>query len=83
MSAQNVLPLLLELASQILGVDDLGPDDQFFELGSNSVQVLQLMTTLEKDHGVVVELEDLLEAPTFAELAALCTVGQVPAGPRT
>ncbi|MFD6624400.1 acyl carrier protein [Streptomyces diastaticus] len=72
MSHERSLAILLELSGDILGVE-LEPSDHFFERGGNSLQVLRLVTAMERDHGMRVELQHLLNSPNFADLATHCT----------
>lgn len=49
--------------------DQLQPDDDFFDLGGNSLNGTQVINHLEKEFGTVVTFEDLLEYGTSARLA--------------
>ena len=37
--------------SEVLGIDDLGPEDDFFELGGDSLMSVSLIFRLEKELG--------------------------------
>ncbi|MFP2932573.1 amino acid adenylation domain-containing protein, partial [Pyxidicoccus sp. 3LG] len=60
---------LVELWRERLGVADIGPDDNFLELGGNSLMAAQLLTRLREAFQVQIPLSDLFEAPTVATLA--------------
>jgi len=52
------------LMSEMLEIDDMALDDNFFEVGGNSMLALQLMTKLEQQSGAKVSLLDVVRAPT-------------------
>jgi natural product biosynthesis luciferase-like monooxygenase protein/amino acid adenylation domain-containing protein len=60
---------LVELWRERLGVTEIGPDDNFLELGGNSLMAAQLLTRLRDTFQVQLPLSDLFEAPTVASLA--------------
>lgn len=55
----------------VLGVDDVGPHDDFFDLGGNSLIVAEALAALSDRVGVELPLRSLFEAPTAAEMAEL------------
>ncbi|GID90950.1 phosphopantetheine-binding protein [Amorphoplanes digitatis] len=61
--------ILLRLWRESLGVADAGPDDDFFELGGDSLVATQLVARLREELGVAVTLLTVFENPTVAELA--------------
>ena len=48
------------------------PEDNFFGLGGNSLQMTQMLWTVETKAGVKVSLIEFLEDPTPRALARLC-----------
>jgi len=54
----------------VLGLDEVGIDDDFFSLGGDSLGVLELITAMSEDHAVSVRSVDLVECPTLGEFAA-------------
>jgi amino acid adenylation domain-containing protein len=58
---------------RILGIDAVSPDADFFLLGGHSLQVLELIETLARTYGVVLDVEDFLENPTIAALQTTIT----------
>jgi acyl carrier protein len=59
------------LFSDTIKVDDIAPDDNFFEVGGNSMLALQMMAKLEAESGVTISLLDVVRAATPRELASL------------
>ncbi len=55
--------------ARVLGLDRVGADDDFFELGGDSLSAVELLTGLSDAFGVELSVADLLESPTPAALA--------------
>lgn len=60
-----------ETWAELLGVSDIGVDDDFFALGGNSFMLTQLLKRLRREVAVPLAPRDLYQAPTVASLAAL------------
>jgi acyl carrier protein len=58
-----------QLFSELLEVDDVTTEDNFFDLGGSSVLALRLLLEVEKRWGVTLSLIDVLHHPTAAGLA--------------
>ncbi|MFI8720079.1 condensation domain-containing protein, partial [Stenotrophomonas sp. NPDC077464] len=82
---------LVEVWQQVLGVPQVGVDDDFFALGGNSLLVTRVLTGARRATGATVALSAFFEAPTVAGMAAhlrltgtdptvLPVPGQAPAG---
>jgi thioesterase domain-containing protein/aryl carrier-like protein len=55
----------------MLGVQQISIDDDFFELGGQSLIALRVFNRIRKQHGVELPLSVLFQAPTIAATAAL------------
>ena len=55
---------------RVLELEQVGVEDDFFELGGDSLSAVELLASLSDALGVELEAADLLEAPTPAALAA-------------
>lgn len=54
---------------QVLGIKDIGVDDNFFDLGGDSLIIVQILQELKRDIKADLTINDLLNANTIAELA--------------
>jgi acyl carrier protein len=62
---------LRQLWSHTLGIDDIGLDDDFFDLGGNSLSAIELMSQVRDVFDVELTIGFLFEAPTLSELTEL------------
>ena len=62
---------LADMWRELLGVEQVAHDDDFFDLGGHSLMAIRLMTRIKRELGVRFELSTVFEAPTVASLAAL------------
>ncbi|MUM31547.1 non-ribosomal peptide synthetase, partial [Mycolicibacterium sp. CBMA 361] len=61
--------ILAEIFAQVLGVQRVGLDDSFFDLGGDSLSAMRLIGAVNSSLGVDLSVRALFEAPTVAELA--------------
>ncbi|MCB1057986.1 MAG: AMP-binding protein, partial [Acidobacteria bacterium] len=59
---------LAALWAELLGIEAVGVDDDFLDLGGHSLMATRLLARLRREHGVELELQDLFAAPTVARL---------------
>src|SRR5205085_12495543 len=63
--------MLAEVWRELLGIDDVAPDDDFFALGGHSLAAVRLFARIRKQYSVDLPLATLFQAPTLGALAAL------------
>ena len=61
--------LLAQIWCEVIGLDEVGVHDNFFDLGGHSVLVTQIVGRIRKLFDVNVGLRTVFERPTIAELA--------------
>ncbi|HEX6346255.1 amino acid adenylation domain-containing protein, partial [Umezawaea sp.] len=61
--------LFADIWRRVLGVDRVGRHDNFFDLGGDSIRSIQILGRV-RDAGFTVGLQEFLDAPTLADLAA-------------
>ena len=62
---------LAEIWAQILGVERVGVQDDFFELGGDSLAAADLVVQVQKVFGLTLPLTILMQAPTVESLAGV------------
>ena len=62
---------LAELWAELLGVAEVGVDDDLFDLGAHSLMAMKALTQIRDRFNVNLSLRNLFEAPTVAGLAAM------------
>ena len=60
----------------LLGIKEVGIDDDFFELGGHSLTAIQVLSQLSDQCGVSLSLATLFEEPTVADLAHYIEISQ-------
>ncbi|MEM7351602.1 MAG: amino acid adenylation domain-containing protein, partial [Acidobacteriota bacterium] len=68
-----VAELLAGLWSEVLGLGDIGPEDDFFALGGHSLLATQVVSRLNRQLDIELPLSAFFEQPTVAGLAAYMT----------
>ena len=62
---------LARIWQEILGVDSISPDQNYFDLGGDSSLAVQMFAQIEKTFKIKLPLATLYEAPTIDELAKI------------
>jgi amino acid adenylation domain-containing protein len=65
----SVEELLVNIWIQLLGVEQIGVHDNFFQLGGHSLNATQVISRVRRAFEVEIPLSSLLETPTVAALA--------------
>ncbi|MBF6331099.1 amino acid adenylation domain-containing protein [Nocardia transvalensis] len=68
--AVGVERVIADVFAQVLGVDSVGPDDDFYALGGDSLLVLQVCA-IAGQRGVQISARDVITHPSVAQLARI------------
>lgn len=65
----DVQQRLIAIWAELLGTEQIGPDDDFFELGGHSLMATRVLSRIDEAFGVRLALRDVFDAPTVRRLA--------------
>jgi phthiocerol/phenolphthiocerol synthesis type-I polyketide synthase E len=71
---------LTRIWQELLGVEPIAPDQNYFDLGGDSSLAVHLFVQIEKTFNVKLPIFTLFEAPTIGELAQVLRRDTAPAG---
>src|SRR3954451_20949830 len=71
--SESTIALVQATFAHVLNLNAVGPDDDFFELGGNSLIVATAVARLGERLGIDLPMRALFEAPTPIEMAELVT----------
>ncbi|ONI91597.1 hypothetical protein ALI22I_08260 [Saccharothrix sp. ALI-22-I] len=75
----SVLDALREMWTEALGMPQIDPGDDFFDLGGNSLTAVEVMTSVRRRFAIDLSIASLFEHPTLAGLAGeLSALGAKP-----
>lgn len=69
--SNNIEQTLASMWQEVLGIKQVSYDDNFFDLGGNSLIALRLFTKIEQTFGKNLPLATLYKAPTISQLASI------------
>ena len=62
--------LLAQLFAEVLGLEQFGMEESFFDLGGHSIGATRLISRIRATFGVTLELDEVFDTPTVAGIAA-------------
>jgi amino acid adenylation domain-containing protein len=68
---QKTQNFIADIWRDLLGIDNISKDSNFFELGGDSVCASQVLMRLSDQMGIILSLGDLFENPTLADISKL------------
>ncbi len=67
---------IVKICKDILGVEEVGIDDNFFSLGGHSLNAMQLTTRVVKDLQVDLPIHQIFDTPILRDIAAYITAAK-------
>jgi acyl carrier protein len=67
---------LTQIWAEVLSFDQVGINDNFFDLGGHSLAATQIISRVVKRFRLELPIQSLFQAPTVAEMAAVITQSQ-------
>ena len=68
---------LVDIWQDVLQREKIGIDSSFFSLGGHSLKAVQVITRIQKEFNIKIELKELYEEPTISNLASYITSIQI------
>lgn len=79
MDRREIEPAVSAIWAEVLRVDSVGPNDDFFALGGNSLLAVRMIGLVHERLGVDVPAQRLIKCRTVSELAEALAQGADPA----
>ena len=74
----KISEILIDIWKSLTGLNQIGPDDNFFDLGGQSLLALQIMVRIKEEFKVNISLKSFYDNPTINKLSSLITTDKVP-----
>ncbi|MFF0585144.1 amino acid adenylation domain-containing protein [Streptomyces sp. NPDC003781] len=74
---------MARVIQDLLGVDELGPEDSLYDLGADSLTLISLIARIEDDYGVEFDLASFSHRVSLTEILKHVEAALTPAGPIT
>jgi acyl carrier protein len=68
--------VLAGIWSEVLGVEEIGIEDEFFALGGHSLQAMQVASRVRRAFEIELPLEKIFTGPTIAQMATVVVQAQ-------
>lgn len=62
---------LIEIWQELFGIEEIGTQDDFFDLGGHSILAVQMLIRIRDSFGLEIELSKLFQQSTLAEISRL------------
>ncbi|MBD3184085.1 AMP-binding protein, partial [Candidatus Poribacteria bacterium] len=62
---------LTDIWSLVLGISEVGIQDDFFDLGGHSLLATQVVSRVEQNFGIKIKLDTIFQSPTIEEIALI------------
>ncbi|MFJ6610330.1 amino acid adenylation domain-containing protein [Streptomyces sp. NPDC091289] len=70
-AADGTAAVVRDIWQEVLRLDDIGPDEDLFDLGGHSLTITAIAARIRKRLGVEVPLDVFFDTPTLAEVSAV------------
>ncbi|GAA0434500.1 hypothetical protein Acor_08960 [Acrocarpospora corrugata] len=74
----EILAVMTAIWCEVLGIDEVHPDDDLFDLGGHSLTITQIIARVDRRLGVELTLDTFFETPTLAELVSQVEAARAP-----
>ena len=79
-STENAEETLTKIWKELLGIDTVKPEDNFFDIGGHSLMAAQLFAKIKEYTGKNLPLSTLIQAPTIKQLSEIIKAGESDTG---